>query len=124
MGNSLDMAKDLYEAFSDLYEALGGDKDSPVAIFANMGMNMAETVVNTIMLQMQLAAATVQAEGMGAAMNSAMGIIGWIVMAIQLVVKLITAIVQVHDNNLQKQIDAWAEGVEMLKKEYEKLENH
>lgn len=122
MGDSLDMAKDLYEAFSDLYEALGGDKDSPVAIFADMGMSMAETVIQTIMLQMQLQAATIAAEGMGAAMNSAMGIIGWIVMAIQLIVKLITAIVQVHDNNLQKQIDAWAEGVEYLEKKYEDLE--
>jgi hypothetical protein len=122
MGNSLDMAKDLYEAFSDLYEALGGDKDSPVAIFANMGMNMAETVVNTIMLQMQLAAATVQAEAMGVAMNSAMGIVGWIVMAIQLIVEGIKAIVAYNDNQLQAQIETWAEGVEHLQKEYEKLE--
>lgn len=122
MGDSLDMAKDLYDAFSDLYEALGGDKDSPVAIFANMGMNMAETVVNTIMLQMQLQAATIQAEAMGVAMNSAMGIVGWIVMAIQLIVEGIKAIVANHDNKLQKQIDTWAEGVETLQKEYEKLE--
>lgn len=122
MGDSLDMAKDLYEAFSDLYEALGGDKDSPVAIFANMGMNMAETVVNTIMLQMQLAAATVQAEAMGVAMNSAMGIVGWIVMAIQLIVEGIKAIVAYNDNQLQAQIETWAEGVEHLQKEYEKLE--
>ena len=121
MGDSLDMAKDLYEAFSDLYEALGGDKDSPVAIFANMGMNMAETVVNTIMLQMQLAAATVQAEAMGVAMNSAMGIVGWIVMAIQLIVEGIKAIVAHHDNQLQAQIETWAEGVDHLEKQYEKL---
>ena len=122
MGDSLDMAKDLYEALGDLYEALGGDKDSPVAIFADMGMSMAETVVNTIMLQMQLQAATIQAEAMGVAMNCAMGIVGWIVMAIQLIVEGIKAIVAVHDNKLQKQIDTWAEGVETLQKEYEKLE--
>lgn len=122
MGDSLNMAKDLYDAFSDLYEALGGDKDSPVAIFANMGMNMAETVMQTIMLQMQLAAATVQAEAMGVAMNTAMGVVGWIVMAIQLIVEGIKAIVAYHDNQLQKQIETWAEGVEHLQKEYEKLE--
>lgn len=122
LGIGLKMAQDLYDAFSDLYEALGGEEDSPVAIFADMGMSMAETVIQTIMLQLQLQAASIAAEGMGAAMNSAMGIIGWIVMAIQLIVKLITAIVQVHDNNLQKQIDDWAEGVEYLEKKYEHLE--
>ncbi len=122
MGNSLDMAKDLYDAFSDLYEALGGDKDSPVAIFADMGMSMTETVIQTIMLQMQLESATVAAEGMGAAMNTAMGVVGWIVMAIQLIVKAISAIVQVHDNKLQAQIEAWQEGIETLEKEYKKLE--
>jgi DNA repair exonuclease SbcCD ATPase subunit len=122
MGDSLDMAKDLYDAFSDLYEALGGDKDSPVAIFADMGMSMAETVIQTIMLQLQLMAAKEQAKGLGYAMNTAMGVVGWIVMAIQLIVEGIKAIVANHDNKLQKQIDTWAEGVETLQKEYEKLE--
>lgn len=129
LGDGLDMAKDLYNAFSDLYEALGGDKDSPVAIFANMGMEMADVIVQQIQLQMQVNATTlayqaagVAAESMGYALNSAMGIIGWIVMAIQLIVKLISAIVANHDNQLQKQIETWAEGVEHLQKEYEKLE--
>lgn len=129
LGDSFDLAKDLYDAFSDLYEALGGDKDSPVAIFANMGMEMADIIVQQIQLQMQVNATTlayqaagVAAESMGYALNSAMGIIGWIVMAIQLIVKLISAIVANHDNQLQAQIETWAEGIEHLQKEYEKLE--
>lgn len=129
LGDSFELAKKLYNAFSDLYEALGGDKDSPVAIFANMGMKMADVIEQQIQLQMQVTAtkiayeeAGIAAESMGYALNSAMGIVGWIVMAIQLIVEGIKAIVAVHDNNLQKQIDAWAEGVEYLEKEYEKLE--
>lgn len=122
LGDSLDMAKDLYDAFSDLYEALGGEEDSPVAIFAEMNMTMSETVIQTIMLQLQLEAAKVSAEGLGYAMNTAMGVVGWIVMAIQLIVEAIKAIVANHDNQLQKSIEAWAEGIENLEKEYEKLE--
>lgn len=122
LGEGLQMANDLYDAFSGLYEALGGDKDNPVAIFADMGMNMANTVIQTIQLQIQLQIAAQSATGLGVAMNAAMGIIGWIVMAIQLLTKAISAIVKAHDNSLQKQIERDAEAVELLQKRFEKLE--
>lgn len=116
------MANDLYDSFKGLSEALGGDSDSPEAIFADMGMNMASTVMQTIQLQKELQAASVNATAFGAAMNAAMGVIGWIVMAVQLLTQAISAMVKAHDNNLENQIQDQIERVEELEHSYKKLE--
>lgn len=121
IGKAQQMANDLYEAFSELAEALGADKDSPAAIFADMGMNMLNTVLNTIQLQLQLQAATIAAHGLGAAMNAAMGVVGWIVMAIQLLAQVITAIVQANDKKIDAQVERLRAQVEELEKRYDKL---
>lgn len=121
IGQCLDAANDLYDAFKGLAEALGADADSPAMIFADMGMNMANTVIQTLQLQLQLKAATVEAGTFAAAMNSAMGVIGWIVMGVQLLTAAINAIVQAHDNSLQKQIESWQFEVERLQESYENL---
>ena len=121
LGQCLDAANDLYGAFKGLAEALGADADSPAMIFADMGMNMANTVIQTLQLQLQLKAATVEAGTFAAAMNSAMGVIGWIVMGVQLITAAIKAIVQAHDNSLQKQIESWQSEVEKLQESYEDL---
>ena len=116
------MANDLYDSFKGLSEALGGDSDSPEAIFADMGMNMASTVMQTIKLQRELQAASVNATAFGAAMNATMGVIGWIVMAVQLLTQAISAMVKAHDNNLENQIQDQIERVEELEHSYKKLE--
>ena len=121
LGQCLDAANDLYGAFKGLAEALGADEDSPAMIFADMGMNMANTVIQTLQLQLQLKAATVEANTFGAAMNTAMGVIGWIVMGVQLLTAAINAIVKAHDNSLQKQIESWQSEVKKLQESYENL---
>jgi hypothetical protein len=87
-----------------------------------MGMNMASTVMQTLSLQASLNAAAVSATGFGAAMNAAMGVVGWIVMGVQLLSQAIKAIVEAHDKNIQKKLDAELETVQTLEKQYEKLE--
>ena len=121
IGKAQQMANDLYEAFSELAEALGADSDSPAAIFADMGMNMLNTVLNTIQLQLQLHAATIAAQGLGVAMNAAMGVVGWIVMAVQLLAQVITAIVQANDKKIDAQVERLRTQVEELEKKYDKL---
>lgn len=69
-----------------------------------------------------LKAGGTEAEIFGYKLNMAMGIIGWIVMAIQLIAKGLKFAFEQHDKNRQKQIDAEMEKVEELQKEYEKLE--
>lgn len=128
LGKCYDMANDLYDAFRNLAEALGVDEDSPAMIFADMGMNMAETVMQAMQLHAQVLIAKAQmdalgvsAESFGYKLNSAMGVIGWIVMGVQLLATGIKAIVEAHDNSLQDKIEFWQDNVEGLQKSYENL---
>lgn len=121
LGESLNQAQQLYDAFRGL-AAVFADEDSLGLMFADTGMQMAQTVINTIMLQIQLKAATVAAGTFGAAMNAAMGVIGWIVMGVQLLTMALTAAFKAHDKSIQKQMDAEIEAVETLKGKYEELE--
>jgi hypothetical protein len=120
MKQSLDMANELYNAFRDL-AAVFFEDDSIGMIFADMGMQMANTVINALMLQLQLQACAAAASAFGAAMNTAMGIIGWIVMGVQLLTTALTAVFQANDKVIQNQIDAQTRRVEALKRAYDKL---
>ena len=121
MSKVQDMANDLYNAFKEITEVLGVDEDSPVAIFADMGMNMLNTVLNTIQLQMQLRAATLAADGLGKAMNTAMGVVGWIVMAVQLITQAISAVVNAKAKQREREIEKQTNLVSELEEKYDKL---
>lgn len=117
---SQQMASDLYGAFKDLSDVLGGS-DSPEAIFADMGASMINTVLSTIQLQIQLRAATVEAGTLAAAINTAMGVVGFIVMGVQLLVQAVSAIISYGDKKKQAQLDALARKIEKLQDEFEGL---
>lgn len=121
MSYALDQANKLYDAFSKVAEALGED-DSVAAIFVDMGMQMLNTVMNTVMLQIQLKAATLAAIELGVAMKSASGIIGWIVMAIELIATAIASIFKAQEKERQEQVDAETRRIKKLQNEYEGLE--
>lgn len=113
------LANDLYDAFKGLYKALGGDEDGPAAVFADMGMNMMNTVLDTILLILQLESATIAAQGLGAAMKTASGVIGWIVMAVELVVQALTAVFTYADKKREEQIEAYIQKAKSLKAAYD-----
>lgn len=116
------MAQDLYGSFKELYESLGGDGEDVFAIFADMGMQMASTVLQTFALKAQLDAAAVSATGFGLAMNTAMGVIGWIVMGVQLLTQAITALAKIKDNRIVAQLEEQAEIIERQRDLYEQIE--
>lgn len=116
-----DLSKKLLNSCKDLADVFLDD-DSPASAFAEMGINMADTVINTIVMIMQLNAATIAAEGFGAAMKSATGIIGWITMAIELITMGLKTIFDAKDKSILKDIDAEQKAVEKLQKGYEELE--
>lgn len=121
IGKAQQMANDLIDSFSELAEVLGADGDGIGMTFVNMGQDMMNTVLNTIMLQAQLNAAAVAAEGLGAAMNTAMGVVGWIVMGVQLLTQALSAIFKAHDKGLQNQIDKLAVQTEDLQEKFDAL---
>ena len=117
----------LVGAATELGEALGMDEMSEMwtEIGGNVfdtGLAIAEGVLGLKAQKLALDENATAAEMFGYKMNMALGIIGYIVMAIQLVAKVITAIIEAHDNSLQKQIERDAEAVELLQKRFEKLE--
>ena len=73
MGEINQMANDLNSSFSELIDALGGGELA--SIFMEMHSSMLNTVLSTIQLQLQLWAAKEGATALGAAMNTAMGIV-------------------------------------------------
>lgn len=117
--DSVDMANDLYSAFKELVEVL--DADDPAMVFADMGMNILSSIPTMLTLIAQIHAATIAAEGLGMAMNMAMGIVGLIVMAIQLLVQAISAAVNYAEKMRQMKLDVLADQVDNLKQKYDAL---
>lgn len=115
------LASDLYGSFKSLYEAVGGDGEDALAVFADMGMTMLSTVLQTIALSASLKTVEVGAYAVGTALNTAMGVIGWIVMAIQLVATAVSTIVNYADKQKEKEIESLAKKVEDLKEDFEDL---
>lgn len=114
-------AQELYGAFKEIHEALGKDGDSWQAVFSEMGMQMTDVVLSTMSLQANLKAATTDVEIFGMSMNAAMGVVGWIVMVVQLLAKVISAIAKAQDNKQVKIIEEQAREIDKLKKSYDKL---
>ena len=122
-------AQKLYDASKELIELFAGD-DSIGMMFADMGMSIADSVLSTLSLQANLAAtrvslqaAQVEAQAFGLAMNTAMGVVGWIVMGVQVISQVLGAIFGAKDKKLQKEIDKLDEDIEKLSKALEKLED-
>jgi hypothetical protein len=119
--NAQKLANDLYDAFSDIMDVLG-QGDGMGAVFAQMGMDMANSVMNCFALQLQLKAVTVEAHTFEEAMNKAMGVIGWIVMGVQLIGTALKAAFDAHDMRIDKQIQQLAKNVEYLQGRFEEFE--
>ena len=122
----LNTSNNLLESFSDLGEsidaAFGTDViDDTVAEFVDMGSSMITAVANAISLQVQLAGVEAGALAAGTAMNSMLGVIGWIVMAVQLLASLFTAIANIDAKKRDKEREKEIEKAEKLKNEYEDL---
>jgi hypothetical protein len=130
MGDRLTKIKSLvdktfegWDAINDLFE-----DDSISKSIAELSKGTSDAVFEAIQLVYSyklakegLKNAGTEAEIFGAKMNIAMGIIGWIVLAIQLISKGLKFAFEAHDKMLQKQIDAQLEDIETLEKSYNKL---
>lgn len=116
----------IFEGWNDVNELF--EDDSISKSIADLAKGMSDIVFSAISTtysfreaKAEIDAAGESADVFGAKINMALGIIGWIVLAIQLVTKLLKFAFDMHDNKLQKQIDATTESVEELELAYEKL---
>lgn len=116
------LAKKAFGSITSTLEAAGVEADSNAMIFAEMGMSMLDVVLNAVMFGLQLKALQVEAEVLGKTLDTALGPIGWIVLAIEALAIGLTAIFKAKDNRLQRQIDALMDSVEQLQTSFEDLE--
>ena len=112
------------DAASSLMDALvaaGVDADSTAMVFAQMGVDLVDVVLQSVQLGIQLQIVQYQAMLAGKEFDSMLGVIGWISMALQGITKLFSAIFGAGDKRKQKQIETMQKQVENLSKAYDKL---
>lgn len=120
-----DWAKELgsvLKSTDDILAAFGVAEDSAARIAIDMASALLDATVNAVSLYVQMELLKIEAKVLGKEMNMALGVIGWIAMALQAVASILTAVFQAHDKTLQRQIDSLADGVEKLEKAFEALE--
>lgn len=117
-----DLSKNAFNSISSVLESLGVESDSIAMEFANMGMSMVDLVAQAVMFGIQLQLLTAAATALGVAINTALGPIGWAVMAIQGIATALTAIFRIGDKKKEREIQRQIEQVEKLQRSYEKLE--
>lgn len=120
--NVMDVVSDAYGSVKKVLEATEAISDEdPASNYVQMGEEIMTMVGNMILYTIQTQAATVAADGLGVAMNAAMGPIGWILLAIQAIASIISAIVggkrKAFENDMKKR----KEEIENLQKAYETL---
>jgi hypothetical protein len=104
------------QASAGLMEALGVSSDSIASVLVNSISSMISLTMSAIQFQIQLKA-------MGVAANSALGIIGWIAIAIQAIATAISAIFKAKDKALQNQVEELAKSAEITQEKFDKLAN-
>lgn len=101
---TLGVVKSLQDAYGTINEALGGGEDYIV----DSAFAMAELIIQTIIF--------------GLESKTAMGVFGWIMMAVEAIARILSNIFKAHDKGLEKQIERISERVEVLQEQFEKLE--
>lgn len=101
----------VYDSAIDLADALGADTE----IWGDFAKGVGDSIFQVIEL-------TVQLKIMGIAANSALGVIGYVAIALQVVASLFASIFRAGDKRKEKQIQRLQDKVEYLQKAYEKLQ--
>lgn len=119
INSTLNAVNGMGNAFYDMFDALGGKTDALTEGWKEFGNTMISSITNALtMIPMMVAAFTAA----GIAINSAMGIIGLIAEALNLLMTAITAISKLHDAGYEKEIENQQKKIDNLKDAYERLE--
>lgn len=120
--NVVDVVSDAYGSVKKVLEATEAISDEdPASNYVQMGEEIMTMVGNMILYTIQTQAATVAADGLGVAMNAAMGPIGWILLAIQAIAEIIASIVGAERKAFENDMKRRKEEIENLQKAYETL---
>lgn len=119
INSTLNAVQGMGNAFYDMFDALGGETDALTDGWKEFGNTMITQITQTLtMIPMMVAAFTAA----GIAINSALGIIGLIAEALQLLFVAIGAIAKLHDSRYDKEIENQQKEIDALKDAYARLE--
>lgn len=103
------------ETAKEALDMMGVDSDSIANTFIDLGTNLKDIGLSALQQ-------AVNFKAMGIAANSALGVIGWIAIALQGIVTIFSSLFKAHDKRLENQIEMHLENVEELERAYEDLE--
>lgn len=116
-----ELADKAWGSAKTIMESLGVESDSIAMTIGDTAMSMVDLVFQAVQFHFQLQLMTAQAENLKVAMNTALGPIGWVVLALEAVATLLSAIFSAKDKALQKQVEDNLAKVETLQETYDKL---
>lgn len=108
-------ASEAFAVTKELMTTLGEDTDG-------VAMSLVESGESLVMLTFQAIQFGIQMQIAGYQANMALGVIGWILIAVQAIATILAAIFSANDKALQKEIEGHLDEVEKLKEEYEEFE--
>lgn len=111
-----------FDSIKTILTSMGVESDSTAMVLADMGGSLIDLVAQAVLFGAQLKLMTLQAEILGKTINSALGPIGWAVMALQGIATIFSAIFSISDKRREREIEKEKEKVEALEQAYEKLE--
>lgn len=103
------------ETAKEALDMMGVDSDSIANTFIDLGTNLKDIGLSALQQ-------AVNFKIMGIAANSALGVIGWIAIALQGIVTIFSSLFKAHDKRLENQIEMHLEKVKELERTYEDLE--
>lgn len=120
--NVMDVVSDAYGSVKKVLEATEAISDEdPASNYVQMGEEIMTMVGNMILYTIQTQAATVAADGLGVALNAAMGPIGWILLSMQAIASITSAIAGGEKKAFENDMNRRKKAIENLQKAYENL---
>lgn len=119
LNDTIGKVKNMGNAFYDTFEALGGETDALTEGWKEFGNAMVDVITKALEMLPTLVTGFTAA---GIEINSAMGIIGLIAEAIQLVLALITGLAKLHDAGYEAEIERQQKKIDELQRAYDRLE--
>lgn len=110
------------DSIKSIMESLGVESDSVAMTLADASMSLIDLVAQGVSFYVQLQLMTTQATLLKREMNTALGPIGWVVLALQAVATVLKAILGSRDKMLKKQVEDAQYSVERLQKAFSDLE--
>lgn len=116
-----ELANQITDSIFEMADALGGAVDDE---WKNLAGSLIDATFQAISLKISLQAIAAQGPIIGASLNQALGVIGWIATGLQVIASLFTAIFAAHDKSLEKRIDGIKRNVDDLDAAFDKLSQH